>query len=238
MTTTTTKPGKAECPICEGALALWDAEGQRMIPCPCQKSVIAARRLRKLVAASSFLPEMAAQTFLNFAPVNEGEALRATATWAAGDGAPWVFLTGSVGTGKTHLLAAATNALMSRGEAALYVLSPDVLDYIRAGFGSLVTSRFSSDDATARLDLLRDVDWLIIDELGKERGTDFAHEQLFSLLDYRYRRHARTLIASNQQPSDQPDYLASRLGDRAVCRIVQMANVADYRLLPPEERTR
>ncbi|HUY79909.1 MAG TPA: ATP-binding protein [Ktedonobacterales bacterium] len=234
----TTKTTKTECPICEGALALWDAQGQRMIPCECQKSVIAARRLRKLMVASSFLPEMATQAFSNFAPDNEADALRAVVAWAAGKSSPWVFLTGSVGTGKTHLLAAATNALMARGEAALYVLSPDLLDYIRAGFGSLVTSRFSGDDATARLDLVREVDWLIVDELGKERGTDFAHEQLFSLLDYRYRRHAHTLIASNQQPSDQPDYLASRLGDRAMCQIVQMANIADYRLLPPEERYR
>jgi len=232
------KTQAAVCPICEGALALWDAQGQRMIPCECQRDVIAAKRLRKLAVASSLLPEMESLSLATFDPAIDPPALEAVVDWVEGHDLPWLFLTGNVGTGKTHLLAGATNALLARKRMALYVVVPDLLDYIRAGFGSLMTNRFTSDDASARLDMVRDVDWLILDELGKEYQTDFAYQQMFSLLDYRYRRRARTLFASNQQPTTLPDYLLSRVGDRAVCKIVQMANIADYRLLPPEERYR
>jgi DNA replication protein DnaC len=236
---------QSSCPICEGAQALWDHEQSKMIPCECQREAIAAKRLRKLAAASSMTPRLQRQTFSGFEKAIDTPALRATAEWALGQQATgnmpipaWLFLTGKVGTGKTHLLASATNALMARGESALYVVAPDLFDYIRAGIGQHSFTGISSDDALARLALIRDVEYLLIDEIGKEHLTDYAESLLFSLLDYRYRWERKTAIASNLGALELPDYLASRLGDRAVCRIVQMANVADYRLLPPEERTR
>ena len=236
------------CPICEGALALWDRARQQMIPCACQREIITAKRLRKLAVASSLTPRLQRQTLSTFDATIDPQALQATRAWQRhwaqerpqehgnAPTPPWLFLTGRVGSGKTHLLAGATNALLARGESALYVVAPDLFDYIRAGIGQHSFTGIGSDDALARLALIRDVDFLLLDEVGKEHLTDYAESLLFSLLDHRYRWERKTAIASNLSALELPDYLASRVGDRAVCRAVRMANSADYRLLPPEER--
>ena len=46
----------------------------------------------------------------------------------------WLVLTGSSGTGKTHLAAAIANRCMERGQPVFFAFVPDLLDHLRASF--------------------------------------------------------------------------------------------------------
>ena len=69
------------------------------------------------------------------------------------------------------------------------------------------------EDRTAFLDSLGDYDLLIIDDLGVERNTEYALEQMFSIIDSRYRCN---------KPLDElkhpPDLAHARIYDRILER--------------------
>ncbi len=236
-------PSATACTECAGA-GVYLLDGV-VTPCECQRAAREARRRRRLLAASSFTPEMERLTFASFEDACQPDACTAIRRLLDGSedrdalGQPWVYLGGAPGTGKTHLLAASVNALQARGHDTLYVIVADLLDFIRAGFAGFHAAQGSDDqnqgDPQARLRLVREVAWLFLDELGKESETDYANEQVFKLLDYRYRRRLPTVIASNYPPQEFPSYLASRFGDVARCQTVFM-RPKDYRKRAAHER--
>lgn len=82
--------------------------------------------------------------------------------------------------------------------------------------------------ASGLLDTARQVPVLILDDLGAERCTTWAEEQLFLLLDYRYRLESATVVITNSELADLSSRIYSRLGDRALCHIVYNP-APDYR---------
>jgi DNA replication protein DnaC len=115
-----------------------------------------------------------------------------------------LFLTGSIGTGKTLLA---------------YCTVRDLLDH-DGGDGRLIVVRDLLAQAKAamtrgdRTDPIQDLidsnpDYLILDDLGAERGTDWSREVIARIVDARYRStSASTIITTNYTPSQ----LATRLG--------------------------
>lgn len=192
-------------------------------PCPCQASARAERRAARLQRASSFTPQMERMTFTAFTRSRQPEAFAALQAFARNPQG-WVYLGGSHGTGKTHLLSATYQTLRAAGRYPLYVYSPDLLDFLREG----MHAPGASGDAYQRLTLVRECAVLLLDDLGAESETDWAAEQLQKLLDYRYRAEAPTVIASNLDPMDYPLRLASRLADTALVQHVYALG-DDYR---------
>ena len=105
----------------------------------------------------------------------------------------WLLLTGGYGVGKTHLAAAIGNALMARGERALFVLVPDLLDHLRAAYAPNSIEPY--DELFERL---KNAPLLILDDLGAEAATPWAQEKLFMLLNHRYLHRLATVITTNQ----------------------------------------
>lgn len=135
-----------------------------------------------------------------------------------------LYLTGSLGSGKTRLAASVLNDLArggARGGAAWAVA--EWLEGLRR--------RYHDGGADAFEEQTRTADVLLLDDIGAERVTDWVQERLFLLVDYRYRHSLPTLFTSNLHP----DELADRIGERTVSRIVGMARLVavdadDYRL--------
>jgi DNA replication protein DnaC len=100
-------------------------------------------------------------------------------------------LYGRPGAGKTHLLCAALRYLaLEKGVASRYVEFMLLLSDIRAGF----------DSNRGHMEILRpliQVPVLAIDELGKERGTDWERSMLDELISRRYNSGLTTLFATN-----------------------------------------
>lgn len=59
-----------------------------------------------------------------------------------------------------------------------------------------------------------DLDLLIIDEVGVQRGTDNEREILFSIINSRYNSLKPTVLLSNLSIKDVKDYIGERTFDR------------------------
>jgi DNA replication protein DnaC len=113
-------------------------------------------------------------------------------------------LYGRPGAGKTHLLAAALRYLaLEKGVGSRYVEFMLLLSDIRAGF----------DSNRGHMEVLRpliQVPVLAIDELGKERGTDWERSMLDELISRRFNAGLTTLFATNYFLSEDESRTALR----------------------------
>ena len=120
-----------------------------------------------------------------------------------------VALCGPTGTGKTTI-AWQLWALWAAAEPfncafPQFFATTDLLEDIRRSFGGKPFE-------------LRPEKLLVLDDLGVERPTEWVLEQLYRIIDTRYRALGRLIITTNLTPSA----LTERLGDRIVSRLVQM----------------
>jgi DNA replication protein DnaC len=135
----------------------------------------------------------------------------------------WLLLQGSYGTGKTHLAAAIGNARLQHGDSVLFVTTPDLLDYLRGGYGNNAEASYD-----AMFERVKDVKLLILDDLGVENPSPWAQEKLFQLLNYRYVMHKATIITTNADLNRLDPRLHSRLKDTNVVHYT-VIKAPDYR---------
>ena len=130
----------------------------------------------------------------------------------------WLVLYGPKGTGKSHLAAAISNYLDALPEdqrpLSMFLTAPDLLDLLRSGY--------RAGDYNELLNLCREVDLLILDDLGVEQGTDWAAEKLFQILNTRYQAELPTVIVTNHRLGDLEPRLYDRLSDDDLCTRVEI----------------
>jgi DNA replication protein DnaC len=134
--------------------------------------------------------------------------------------AGWLYLCGPCGAGKSHVAAAIANHVAMRGQGVTYASVPDLLRFVRRGFGERT--------ADERLDALMAIEVLILDDLGAEHLTTWAQEQLFVLLNARCLADRATVLTSNDRPEALPARLQSRIAEQA--QMIWMP-ISDYRQL-------
>lgn len=137
----------------------------------------------------SGLPPMAWRMIDPYA--GQKEAVAALSTQEGG-----VMLVGGVGVGKTHLLARTGWHLIHgqerRGQSPVrYWNWPELLEAAKGTFDGNGTNPISR---------ALEQPWLILDDLGAERPTDFALDALARVVEYRYRNELPLLAATNVEP--------------------------------------
>lgn len=217
------------CPTCEDFGFVRDADARPgdanfgvPIRCPdCNTALL--RRMEALHELSGVQGDLAKCTFDNFEKVKGvGEALKAAMQWAAKPEG-WIVLSGPYGNGKSHLAAAANNALEASLKPVLFVVVPDLLDHLRATFAPGSTVEYDQLFETVKA-----VPILIMDDLAAENPTAWAMEKLYQILDYRTRLRLPTLITTNLLMSEFEGRLGSRLCNHLISWVVEN-RAEDYR---------
>lgn len=249
------------CPICDGQGFVYARQEETfshrvgkksyevVAPCSCR---LLEKRLQAFARAQ--IPGVVAHAqFENFRPSSEAQdrAREVARSFALGYVAPnpsrGFILGGPVGTGKTHLLAAALSHLvLETGVVASYIEISLLYATIRRGFQE-------GKSGGEIIGPLSEVDVLAIDELGKGRGSVFELETLEELIARRYNAGRTTLFATNfslaperkagrsltpgyrsteetRTQARDSDLLKDRVGERIYSRLCEMC---DFVEMPP-----
>lgn len=126
----------------------------------------------------------------------------------------WLVLTGPSGCGKTHLAAAITVRCIERGQPALFMVVPDLLDHLRAAYQP--GAEVGYDEL---FQLLRTAPVLILDDLGVQSATPWAEEKLFQLINHRYNAQLPTVITTNLDPGSFDPRIQARLSDASLSQV-------------------
>jgi len=123
-----------------------------------------------------------------------------------------LFFTGPNGTGKTHLAVAIMRELSLRGNLGWYfVKTPYLLMTIRQAFKK---EHFDSEQKL--ISRFINYDYLVIDELGVEKITDWSLQTLYLIIDGRSDQLKSTIITSNLSLLDVREQVDPRLASRIV----------------------
>jgi DNA replication protein DnaC len=137
----------------------------------------------------------------------------------------WLVLAGNPGWGKTHLAVCACNYRIDHPDLRLpgfsFVNVPNMLAHLRAGY-----EEDSDGSYEERIQGYLLVPLLVVDDVGAESGTAWAHEQLYRVLNHRYIEAMETIITTNVPIVS----LGSRIGDRLLDERSGLVKVHDLRI--------
>jgi DNA replication protein DnaC len=227
------------CEICDGTG--WksiDAGGVRRVErCDCWREKASTKALMD----AGIPPNYKRCDLDNFRDYNDSLVRAVSRAKAFAESFPVVdkglLFLGPSGLGKTHLAVATLKRVVTRcGARALFRPMGALLRQIRDTYNPVVRS-------TERqvIQPVIDAELLVLDDLGRERPTDWVEETLTLIIDTRYNERRPTIITSNyglMDDSTEPNALISRIGFRTMsrlhemCEFVQMSGV-DYRELGP-----
>lgn len=211
---------------------------RRVVRCDCWQS----EHTRRLIEDARIPPRYRRCDFDNFLVYRENEKL-ANAVLAVKRFATsfpnvtkGLCLIGPHGIGKTHLAVAAMRTVLAGGSQAVFYEVSDLLRLIRSTYNPVTK--------TAEMEVLQPLltaQLLVLDDVGKEKTSEWVEETMTFIVNTRYNHRLTTIFTSNYEDNPDAEALDSlrvRVGSRMYSRIHEMCDFveyggADYRLLPP-----
>ena len=132
-----------------------------------------------------------------------------------------LLLYGSVGRGKTYAACEVANALIDKGYSVLVTNFSRVLNTLQSTF-----------EKQEYIDSLNKFALLVIDDLGIERSTEFAKEQVYNIIDSRYRAGLPMIITTNlsiDKIKNPTDIENGRIYDRIIERCFPVEVIGNNR---------
>lgn len=141
-----------------------------------------------------------------------------------------VLFHGPVGTGKSFFACAIANELLQKHVPTTITSFPRLLNLLQ-----------DSNNRQWLLDCLGNYKLVVIDDLGVERETSYAAEQIFAVIDARNRAKLPTIITTNltkQEMENQPSMQYRRIFDRVreMCPAVVLIDGQSRRIQNAHQR--
>ena len=234
-------PGGAQPCTCPNGKAEYEriqaeCEAQRLAEEKAKADKEMRDRVRRIIGESGMGERFLQRTFESF--ITDTKDLKKVAAAAKGyarsfdqmlpkrgqplPGRNGFLITGSKGTGKTHIAASIANDLLSRGTATICMTERDLFGRIRKTY-----NRNENTDESAVLEVYKTVPLLIIDDIGKERPTEWTLSTLYAIIDGRYDRAMPIIVTTNYGVKDLVKRLTPTGGDETtadatVDRLIEM----------------
>jgi DNA replication protein DnaC len=123
-----------------------------------------------------------------------------------------LLLMGPVGTGKSFFAGCIANALLEQGERVMMTNFSRILNEL---------TNYHADKNRIVQDLV-DYPLLVIDDLGIERHSDFALEQIYNVIDSRYCKMKPLIVTTNLTMRDMKNDRLDAAHQRIYSRIFEM----------------
>jgi DNA replication protein DnaC len=226
--------GKGVCPFCKGDSVVY-SEKYGLVYCICQ----VLDKINRLKTDNANFKTVTGEASLDdiVYPFEMGQRYKTTMgdfVEAARDFIKyphhWLFVSGYVGTGKTHVLKAINTAF---DPMALYVSTRDL---------EQMTHTFRKEDALDYFyDALIMAPILILDDIGMEYGGPLVKSVIEKVVDARYEKYPDSpmVVSTNLLVKEFPKYIpraSDRLLDKARTKIFQIQATQSYRSIEPEMR--
>lgn len=129
---------------------------------------------------------------------------------------------GKVGTGKTHLAAAIANYLVDTGTSVLFDTYTNHLNKLKA--------EFTTQGNGTYLEKLKSVPLLVLDDVGKEKQTEWSRAVMFDVINCRYERMLPIVITTNYDSKGLEEYFDEAVFSR-LCEMCSAITIDadDYR---------
>lgn len=179
-----------------------------------------ANEAQRLKEASNLGERFSNRTFGNFDTRRDPTAYKSCRKYAENEDLFSIkknslLLLGGVGSGKTHLAAAISNDLIDRGIPVLFGTFGEHLEHIREEFDRTGQKKY--------LSMMKNTPMLVIDDLGKERRTDWTSQILFDVINYRYEHLLPVIITTNMNL----DGIAKHIGSAIFSRLYEMSGAIE-----------
>lgn len=123
----------------------------------------------------------------------------------------FLLLYGDTGVGKTWIATAAAREIIMAGHKVYFSRAIDFFRAVRKGYKDIKT------DASDILQGYKKLDFLILDDLGSEKFTEWIEETVYDVINFRHGSMLPTLITSNMNNAQ----ISEKYGARVARRIAQ-----------------
>lgn len=236
-----------ECPACTAEQEAREAAARELEGDRIAAAWIESFRLKVIDS----MPPLFSATDINHPKFNR-PAWDKIRSWKPTAEKPWAGFTGGTGKCKSriaHLLALADlerlakarapRSKMECGRGPSYVFTPSyqITETVMAQFGgkfegwsrSIHDDRSPAQHARAWLDKLREVDVLLIDDLGKGKLSAAVASEMFALIDHRHVNQMVTIWTSNSSPEQIAAGMSEDIGAPFAGRINESSQIFHFK---------
>ena len=170
-------------------------------PCKHERNRRERMRIARLFASARIPRAYEGDTFEDYAVTDGNKGAVAAAKLMTAGEIGGLFVHGVRGTGKTMLAAIIANERAKAGHPVLFASVPDLMADIRGSF---------KDNSTSEtVQAVKETPFLVLDDLGSEKMSEWVGEQLFCIVNHRYNEQLPTVVTSNYSPAEIIAHMAT-----------------------------
>lgn len=178
----------------------------RLLPCNLQQAVMKQQKIKQMIKSHHMPASIAESSFDNLDVDTQRQAaitecMKFCLDFNQDDTVKGLYLYGNMGVGKSRIVGAIAHELAQRSVAVALVYVPDFMEEVKGAI--------STNTVSEKLDAIRDVDVLILDDIGAEPLTTWTRDEVLGPVLQRRMERKATLYTSNLTMSELERHLTN-----------------------------